>query len=177
MSERLADELADQAELMAAFWASRSSQNIDLRAAVDYAAVGAWRPAAALLAAAGNSPSGSASSLPGPSALAWEQAARERAQADLLRCVLGPLPFRTPEVDPDWQTPLVLALAQEAYDKPLAPDAMRPGWLVLDPARLLVPGDALEDAGCTDTELLSHLCDRSPHIRGCFAVDALSGRK
>jgi hypothetical protein len=29
--------------------------------------------------------------------------------------------------------------------------------------------DALEDAGCTDAELLAHLRGPGPHVRGCSA--------
>ena len=31
--------------------------------------------------------------------------------------------------------------------------------------------DALEDAGCTDADLLGHLRGPGPHVRGCWAVD------
>jgi hypothetical protein len=42
---------------------------------------------------------------------------------------------------------------------------------------LLVLADALEDASCTDGGLLSHLRDKGPHVRGCFAVDAILGQR
>src|SRR3954452_11775800 len=64
-SERFADGLASQEELKVAIGASRGCQDIDARAAVDYAAVGAWRPAVALLAAVCGQPSSPA----GPPAL------------------------------------------------------------------------------------------------------------
>jgi hypothetical protein len=31
--------------------------------------------------------------------------------------------------------------------------------------------DALEDAGCTDADLLGHLRGPGPHVLGCWAVD------
>ena len=37
-------------------------------------------------------------------------------------------------------------------------------------------GDALEDAGCTDTDLLDHLRGPGPHVRGCWAVDLVLGK-
>jgi hypothetical protein len=46
----------------------------------------------------------------------------------------------------------------------------------LDAARLAVLADALLDSGCTDAELLCHLRAATPHVRGCFAVDAILGR-
>jgi hypothetical protein len=42
--------------------------------------------------------------------------------------------------------------------------------------RMPVLADALEDAGCTDAELLAHLRSPGPHVRGCWAIDLLLGR-
>jgi hypothetical protein len=39
--------------------------------------------------------------------------------------------------------------------------------------RLPLLADALEDAGCSDPDLLGHLRGRGPHVRGCWAVDLL----
>jgi hypothetical protein len=166
MSERFADSLASEAELKAAIWASRGSLDIATRTAVDDAAVGAWRPATALLAALGGQPSGC-----GSPTVAREQA----AQADLLRCVLGSLPFRLPRLDPCWRTPPVVSLAQAAYEERVTPDPSRPNWLILDRARLLVLADALEETGGEEPELLTHLRLPGEHIRGCWALDLLLG--
>jgi hypothetical protein len=171
-SERFADGLATEAELMDSIWANRGCQDIDARAAVDSAAVGAWQPAVALLAAVSGHPPGSVSSPADSTALA-----QERAQADLLRCVFGPLPFRMPGVEPRWRTPVVLSLAQAAYEERIAPAPSQRGWLVLDPALLLVLADALEESGCTDAELLGHLRGQGPHVRGCFMLDLLLGKE
>jgi hypothetical protein len=46
-----------------------------------------------------------------------------------------------------------------------------------DPARLAVLADALDEAGCSDAELLGHLRGPGPHVRGCFAVDAVLGKE
>jgi len=35
---------------------------------------------------------------------------------------------------------------------------------------------ALEDAGCTDAELLTHLGSPGPHVRGCFSLDVVLGK-
>jgi hypothetical protein len=39
-----------------------------------------------------------------------------------------------------------------------------------------VLADALEEAGCTDEEVLAHLRGPGDHVRGCWAVDALLAR-
>jgi hypothetical protein len=95
------------------------------------------------------------------------------AQASLLRCIFGPLPFRALTITPallTWNDGLVVKMAQATYDDRHLPSGH------LDPDRLSVLGDALEDAGCDDAELLGHLRGEGPHWRGCWAVDALLGR-
>jgi hypothetical protein len=90
----------------------------------------------------------------------------------LLRCVFHPFTPLSP-LPPsllEWQNGLVVTLAQAAYDHHLLPSGE------LDPARLAVLSDALEDAGCQDAELLGHLRSPEPHVRGCFALDAILGR-
>jgi hypothetical protein len=42
--------------------------------------------------------------------------------------------------------------------------------------RMPVLAEALEEAGCTDPELLDHLRQPGPHSRGCWAINALIGR-
>jgi hypothetical protein len=37
-------------------------------------------------------------------------------------------------------------------------------------------GDALEEAGCTDTRILDHCRSGQKHVRGCWLVDRLLGR-
>jgi hypothetical protein len=96
--------------------------------------------------------------------------ARKREQpayADLLRDIFNP--FRPITIAPSCLTPQVVALAQAAYEERLLPSGH------LDPARLSVLADALEDAGCSDAELLEHLRG-GLHVRGCWAVDAVLGR-
>jgi hypothetical protein len=88
----------------------------------------------------------------------------------LLRCVFGPLPFRGVLCDPCWRTPDVRALARAAYDERILPSG------ALEPARLALLADALEDAGCASAEILGHLREPGPHVRGCWAVDLLQGQ-
>jgi hypothetical protein len=75
------------------------------------------------------------------------------APACLLRCIFGN-PFRpAPAVDPSWLTwrgGTVPRLALAAYEERELPSGH------LDPARLAVLADALEDAGCTDADNTPH---------------------
>lgn len=86
-----------------------------------------------------------------------------KAQCDLLRELFGN-PFRPVAVDPAWRTPTVLVLARQIYDDDSFSD-------------LPILGDALEDAGCTEAVLLEHCRGLSPHVRGCWVVDAVLDRR
>jgi hypothetical protein len=86
---------------------------------------------------------------------------RER-EADLLHCIFGN-PFRPVSFDPAWQTPAALALARTAYEVRRFDD-------------LPLLADALEEAGCTDATLLTHLRSDGPHARGCWALDLILGK-
>jgi len=36
--------------------------------------------------------------------------------------------------------------------------------------------EALEEAGCTDAEILQHCRGPGPHIRGCWVIDLILGK-
>jgi hypothetical protein len=38
-------------------------------------------------------------------------------------------------------------------------------------------GDALEEAGCSDTTILDHCRQPAEHVRGCWLVDRILGRE
>jgi hypothetical protein len=90
--------------------------------------------------------------------------------AQLFREVVGN-PFRPITIDPTWLTSDVRLLAQAAYDE----RALRSGHL--DNARLAILADALEDAGCTDWDILDHCRGPGPHVRGCWVVDLILGKQ
>jgi hypothetical protein len=92
------------------------------------------------------------------------------AHCSLIRDIFGN-PFRPVSFVPAWLTPTVLKLAQAAYDNRLLPSGL------LDNTRLAVLADALEEAGCDNQDILSHLRGPGPHVRGCWAVDLLLGKK
>jgi hypothetical protein len=89
---------------------------------------------------------------PGPAAEALRQ-------LPLLRDIFEN-PYRPGSVDPAWQTPQVVAVAETIYQE-----------RAFD--RLPVLADAVEDAGCTDADLLGHLRGPGPHVRGCVPLDLL----
>jgi hypothetical protein len=89
-----------------------------------------------------------------------------KAVADLLRDVTGN-PFRPTSVESIWLTATVTSIAQVAYDQRSLPSGH------LDPNNLAVLADALEDAGCTSEQILSHLRSPWPHVRGCWVLDLL----
>jgi hypothetical protein len=84
-------------------------------------------------------------------------------QANSLRCIFGPLPFRPNTLDPSLRTPTVKQLAEAIYQE-----------RAFD--RLPVLADALERAGCNQPDILSHLRCGGEHCRGCWAVDLVTGR-
>jgi hypothetical protein len=94
-------------------------------------------------------------------------------QAGILRDIFGN-PFRPlPPIAPSLLTKndgLISKLAQAAYNHRDLPSG------ALDGARLAVLADALDEASCTDPEVLAHFRSPGPHVRGCFALDAILGK-
>jgi hypothetical protein len=97
-----------------------------------------------------------------------------------------------------WLTPTAISLAQAAYDERALPSGQ------LDPLRLSVLADALEEEGCPGRvpcgcggqpmydnieckrtagkyciphPILGHLRSAGPHVRGCWAVDLVLGKE
>jgi hypothetical protein len=87
-------------------------------------------------------------------------------EATLLRDVFGN-PFRPPpSMDAAWlawHDGTVRRLAEAVYEE-----------RAFD--RLPVLADALEEAGCTNEEVLAHCRAPGPHTKGCWVVDALLGK-
>jgi hypothetical protein len=95
--------------------------------------------------------------------------AERSVQCVLRRCMWGN-PCRRVAVIPTWRTRTVIDLAASAYAQ------RSPTSGELDSARLSLLADALEDAGCTDAELLGHLRGPGTHVLGCWAVDLVLGK-
>lgn len=90
---------------------------------------------------------------------------RERAQqAEILRDLVGPLPFRQVDVEGRllaWNNGAVRSLAQAIYNE-----------RAFD--RMPILADAIEDAGCHNEDILSHCRQQTTiHARGCWVIDVL----
>ncbi len=100
--------------------------------------------------------------------LNWSQASDaeqelKNVQAELLREIIGN-PFRQTIFNPSWLTSTVLSLANGIYnDKAFD--------------RMPILADALQDAGCDNEDVLNHCRQPGEHVRGCWVVDLLTGRK
>jgi hypothetical protein len=87
----------------------------------------------------------------------WLQT-RVQEQAAALHEIFGNL-FRQTAFDPAWRTSDVMALAKGIYHD-----------RAFD--RMPILADALQDAGCENTDILNHLRDpNATHVRGCWALD------
>jgi hypothetical protein len=105
--------------------------------------------------------------------VAWEASGlgfrkRERQfQATLLRCIVGN-PFRPPPVIDSswlsWNDGTVPRLAQAIYDER--------GF-----DHLPILADALEEAGCNNTDMLEHCRSEEAHNRGCWPLDLILGKE
>jgi hypothetical protein len=73
-------------------------------------------------------------------------------------------PLRPLSVAPAWRTPQALAVARTAYEERRWQD-------------LPLLADALEEAGCTEKQILSHCRGPGPHARGCWVVDLVLGKE
>jgi hypothetical protein len=87
-------------------------------------------------------------------------------QCHHLRDLFSPLPFRPISINLvmlSWNDGTVPKIAQAIYDE-----------RAFD--RMPILADALEEAGCTDAEILNHCRQPGEHVRGCWVVDLLLGK-
>jgi hypothetical protein len=97
-------------------------------------------------------------------ARAWAEVRAYLAAA--VRDVHGPNPHRQVSLDPallGWNDGTIARLARAVHDEK-----------AFD--RLPVLADALEEAGCSDAEVLGHLRGAELHMRGCHVLAALLGK-
>lgn len=79
-------------------------------------------------------------------------------QAALVRDIFGPLPFRRVAFAPAWRTPAAVALSRSMYEGQRFEN-------------LPLLGDALEEAGCADPDVLNHCRRSGVHVKGCWVLD------
>jgi hypothetical protein len=92
-----------------------------------------------------------------------EKSAEQIWQSSAFRDIFGN-PFRPVVADPAWLTSTVVAIATSLYQD-----------RAFD--RLPILADALEEAGCTNADLLLHCRQPGDHVRGCWAVDLVLGKE
>ncbi len=88
------------------------------------------------------------------------------AQCHLLRDIFGN-PFRSVAIPAEilsWNVGTIPRLAQAIYED-------------RDFDRLPILADALEEAGCTDSDILSHCRQPEGHVRGCWVLGLLLDKK
>lgn len=108
----------------------------------------------------------------GPDDYRWELLTALRApheveelasQAALVRDIVGN-PFRRVAFDPAWRTATVVALAAGVYEERAS-------------ERLPILADALQEAGCEEAQILGHCRGPGPHVRGCWVIDMVLGKR
>jgi hypothetical protein len=151
VAERFADRSAGPDELRAARLACQGAGG-----------QAAWYAAATDPAIAARNAARSACAGVAGNALLGSPANELLAQANLLREIFGNH-CRHLAVDPEWQTPAVIRLAQTIYGE----RAFR---------RMPALAEQLEQAGCANKEVLSHCRGPEPHVRGCWLIDQLLGK-
>ena len=76
-------------------------------------------------------------------------------------------PFRPVTINPallTWHDGLLVWMAKRMYDSH-------------DFTDIPILADALEEAGCTNADILAHCRQPGEHVRGCWAVDLLLGKE
>lgn len=102
-----------------------------------------------------------------PPDLSQKMDEEQAVQVKLLHDIVGN-PFHPPTVDPAWLTwndGTIPKLAQAMYEN-----------RSFTPEQMGILGDALEEAGCTDFDILHHCRQPEGHVLGCWVVDAMRGK-
>ncbi|MBP3958569.1 hypothetical protein J8F10_25245 [Gemmata sp. G18] len=73
-------------------------------------------------------------------------------------------PFRPVIFEQEWRTSDVLSLAKGIYE-----------LSAFD--RMPILADALQDAGCDNSDILNHCRGAGLHVRGCWVVDHVLGKE
>jgi hypothetical protein len=159
VAEKFADNLVSKAELMAAMDealdAMRGTASRTVAWVGDH---GTWQAARMIVVSIQQSQMAA-------DAKDWRERAAVLSRR-LLRCVFGN-PFRSatlPSPCYTWHGSLLVSMAQRMYD-------------ARDFADMPILADALEEAGCTNADILNHSRQPGEHVRGCWVADLLLGKE
>ena len=99
----------------------------------------------------------------------WEEQRVEESnvQASFLHDLFGPMLFNSMTLDPvwlAWHDGTIPSIAHTIYEERRFQD-------------LPILADALEEAGCTNADILYHCRQPEEHVRGCWVVDLLLGKQ
>jgi hypothetical protein len=173
VTELFADGLASEAELGAAIVGARAA----IHAAIEASGMNSFEHLAACCPLeVGNAPfevAAQAVDLSGDISTESDWMEREESAQIALMYDLFGNPFRLVSVDPHWllgREGLLRRLAEAVYQERDLPAG------TLDPDRLAVLADALEESGYNEPAILGHLRSAAPHYRGCHVLDALLAR-
>jgi hypothetical protein len=81
----------------------------------------------------------------------------------LIRDIFGN-PFHPVTFSSEWRTDTALSLARAMYES-------------RDFSALPILADAVQDAGCTNDDILNHCRGPGPHVRGCWCVDLVLSKE
>jgi hypothetical protein len=97
------------------------------------------------------------------------------------------------ESGPEAETHRQLFLLRDIFENPYRPSWVEPEWLALNEGivvqlaqgiydhrafdNLPILADALEEAGCTSPDILSHCRQQGEHVPGCWVVDLCLGKE
>ena len=98
-----------------------------------------------------------------PASADWRESFRAWSRT-LALDLIGPNPFRPTPFSPSWRTDTAVTLARTMYES-------------REFSAMPILADALQDAGCDNTDILNHCRDMSQvHVRGCWVVDLVLGK-
>jgi hypothetical protein len=89
-----------------------------------------------------------------------------KEQVRLLHDVLGN-PFRPSSLPPswlNWNSGLLVSMARTMYDSG-------------DFMDMPILADAVEEAGCTNTDILNHCPQPGEYVRGCWVIDLILAKQ
>lgn len=161
-SEQLAEEAIDPVQVATLVRAGQKGLPTKLRSPVRFAAI-------AMLQTADQSPVAATQTVTNTVLLCFPSGKRtdtRRRLSGVLREIFGN-PFQPITVDSqwlEWSNGTVANMVRTIHHERRYSD-------------LPMLGDALEDAGCTNADLLGHCREPGEHFHGCWAVDLLLGRE